>query len=131
MDRHVTLLGVLASLWGALAALVGISMLLLAIGAMAIVDDPDGQRVALAAGLTVAIFMSVGIFSLIWGVGHVWVAMLLRRRQPLGRVTMLGLAVVNLLVFPFGTALGGYALWVLLSNDGRRAFEAPNPQTVQ
>ena len=131
MDRHVTLLGVLASLWGALAALVGISMLLLAIGAMAIVDDPDGQRVALAAGLTVAIFTSVGIFSLIWGVGHVWVAMLLRRRQPLGRVTMLGLAVVNLLVFPFGTALGGYALWVLLSNDGRRAFEAPNPLTVQ
>ena len=131
MDRHVTLLGVLASLWGALAALVGISMLLLAIGAMAIVDDPDGQRVALAAGLTVAIFTSVGIFSLLWGVGHVWVAMLLRRRQPLGRVTMLGLAVVNLLVFPFGTALGGYALWVLLSNDGRRAFEVPNPQTVQ
>ena len=131
MDRHVTLLGILASLWGALAALVGISMLLLAIGAMAIIDDPDGQRVALAAGLTVAIFTSVGIFSLLWGVGHVWVAMLLRRRQPLGRVTMLGLAVVNLLVFPFGTALGGYALWVLLSNDGRRAFEPPNPQTVQ
>ena len=131
MDRHVTLLGILASLWGALAALVGISMLLLAIGAMAIVDDPDGQRVALAAGVTLAIFTSVGIFSLLWGVGHVWVAMLLRRRQPLGRVTMLGLAVANLLVFPFGTALGGYALWVLLSNEGRRAFEAPNPQTVQ
>ena len=106
-------------------------MLLLAIGAMAIVDDPDGERVALAAGLTVAIFTSVGIFSLLWGVGHVWVAMLLRRRQPLGRVSMLGLAVVNVLVFPFGTALGGYALWVLLSNEGRRAFEAPNPQTVQ
>jgi hypothetical protein len=131
MDRHITLLGILASLWGALAALVGISMLLLAVGAMAIVDDPDGQRVALAAGLTVAVFTTVGILSLLWGVGHVWVAMLLRRRQPLGRVTMLGLAVANLLVFPFGTALGGYALWVLLSNDGRRTFEAPNPQTVQ
>ena len=37
---------------------------------------------------------------------------------------MLGLAVVNLLVLPFGTALGGYALWVLLTNDGRRLFEA-------
>ena len=131
MDRHITLLGILASLWGALAALVGISMLLLAIGAITIANDPDGQRVALAASLTVAIFTTVGIFSLLWGIGHVWVAMLLRRRQPLGRVTMLGLAVANLLVFPFGTALGGYALWVLLSNEGRRAFEAPNPQTVQ
>ena len=33
MDRHVTLLGILSSLWGALAALVGVSMLLLAGGA--------------------------------------------------------------------------------------------------
>ena len=121
----------LASLWGALAALVGISMLLLAAGAMAIVDDPDGERVALAAGLTAAIFASIGVFSLVWGVGHLWVAVLLRRRQYLGRVVMLGLAVVNLLVFPFGTALGGYALWVLLSNDGRHMFEAPHHETVK
>ena len=121
----------LASLWGALAALVGMSMLLLAAGAMAIVDDPDGERVALAAGLTAAIFASIGVFSLAWGVGHLWVAVLLRRRQYVGRVVMLGLAVVNLLVFPFGTALGGYALWVLLSNDGRRLFEAPHHETVK
>ena len=49
--------------------------------------------------------------------------MLLRRRRPLGRVLSLALAVVNLLVLPFGTALGVYALWVLLTNDGRRLFE--------
>lgn len=130
MERHVRLLGILASLWGALAALVGISMLLLAAGAMAIADDP-GERVALAAGLTAAIFASIGVFSLLWGVGHLWIAVLLQRRQYLGRVVMLGLAVVNLLVFPFGTALGGYALWVLLSNEGRRMFEAPHPETVK
>jgi hypothetical protein len=51
------------------------------------------------------------------------VATLLRRRNALGRAVMLGLAVVNLLVFPFGTALGAYALWILLTNDGRRLFE--------
>jgi hypothetical protein len=130
VERHVRLLGILASLWGALAALVGISMLLLAAGAMAIADDP-GERVALAAGLTAAIFASIGVFSLLWGVGHLWIAVLLQRRQYLGRVVMLGLAVVNLLVFPFGTALGGYALWVLLSNEGRRMFEAPHPETVK
>jgi len=130
VERHVRLLGILASLWGALAALVGISMLLLAAGAMAIADEP-GERVALAAGLTAAIFASIGVFSLLWGVGHLWIAVLLQRRQYLGRVVMLGLAVVNLLVFPFGTALGGYALWVLLSNEGRRMFEAPHPETVK
>ena len=130
MERHVRLLGILASLWGALAALVGISMLLLSAGAMAIADEP-GEGVALAAGLTAAIFASIGVFSLLWGVGHLWIAVLLQRRHYLGRVVMLGLAVVNLLVFPFGTALGGYALWVLLSNEGRRMFEAPHPETVK
>jgi hypothetical protein len=131
VDRHVTLLGILSTLWGALAALVGVSMLLLAAGALVIVDDPDAEAVALAAGLTVAIFLTIGVFSLIWGIGHVWAATLVKKRQPLGRLVMLALAVVNLLVFPFGTALGGYALWVLLSNDGRRAFEAPPHQTVR
>ena len=124
MDRHVRLLGILASLWGALAALVGVSMLLLAAGALALSAGPDGETVALAAGLTAAIFVSIGVFSLVWGVTHMWAAVLLRRRAASGRILMLGLAVVNLLVFPFGTAMGAYALWTLLTHEGRRLFEA-------
>ena len=123
MGRHVTLLGILSSLWGALAALVGVSMLLLAGGATTLSNTPEGEAVALAAGLTAAIFASIGVFSLIWGVAHVWAAVLLRRRAPSGRILMIGLAFVNLLVFPFGTALGAYALWILISHDGRRLFE--------
>lgn len=124
MDRHVTLLCTLASLWGALAAVVGVSMLLLTAGAFALTVGPEGDTMALAAGLTAAVFASVGISSLVWGVAHIWTATLLRRRAGLGRMLMLGLAVVNLLVFPFGTALGAYALWILLTHDGRRLFEA-------
>ena len=121
MDRHVRLLGILASLWGALAALVGVSMLLLAAGAFTLSAGPDD--VALAAGLTAAIFTSIGIFSLAWGVAHLWAAVLLRRRASSGRILMLALAVTNLLVFPFGTALGAYGLWILLTHEGRRLFE--------
>ena len=123
MDRHVTLLGILSTLWGALASLVGVSMLLLAAGATTLSNAPDGEAVALAAGLTAAIFAASGAFSLIWGVAHVLAAVLLRRRAGSGRILMLGLAFVNLLVFPFGTALGGYALWILLTHEGRRLFE--------
>jgi hypothetical protein len=124
VDRHVRLLGILASLWGALATLLGLSMLLLAGGAFAITRGPDAETVALAAGITLAVFAAVGVFSVLWGAAHVGAAVLLRRRRPIGRFLMLGLAVANLLVFPFGTALGVYALWVLLANDGRRLFEA-------
>ena len=124
MDRHVTLLGILASLWGVLAALVGVSMLLLAGGALTLSNAPDAEAVALAAGLTAAAFAAIGVFSLIWGIAHLWAALLLRRRAPSGRILALGLAFVDLLVFPFGTALGGYALWILLTHEGRRLFEA-------
>ena len=103
--------------------LVGVSMLLLAAGAVAALVDPLGTAVEFAAGLTAAIFALIGIFALLWGGAHAWAAMLLKRRKPLGRMLSLALALVNLLVLPFGTALGVYALWVLLTDESRRLFE--------
>lgn len=124
MERHVTILAILCSLWGALAMLVGVSLLLLSVGAIAILFSPDGRAVTFAAGLTATAFAVMGAVALTWGAAHVGASVLLRRRQPTGRVLMLGLAIVNLLVLPFGTALGVYALWILLTDDGRRLFEA-------
>ena len=119
----MTLLGILASLWGALAMLVGVSMLLLSAGALAERLGSMGTAVEFAASLTAAAFATIGVFALLWGGAHVWAAVLLGRRRPFGRVLTLALALVNLLVLPFGTAFGIYALWTLLTNDGRRLFE--------
>ena len=121
------MLGILTSLWGALAMLVGLSLLLLSAGALAILAGPDGEAVGFAAGLTATAFAAIGVFSMLWGAIHVWSAVLLRRHAPAGRILGLALAVVNLLVLPFGTGLGIYALWVLLTHDGRRLFEPPHP----
>jgi hypothetical protein len=121
VERHVTLLGILAGLWGALAMLVGVSMLLLSAGALAELLESVGTE--FAAGLTAAALAVIGVFSLLYGAAHVWGSVLIRRRTPFGRVLMLALALVDLVVLPFGTALGIYALWALLTNDGRRLFE--------
>ncbi|HEY6360266.1 MAG TPA: hypothetical protein VIX63_04140 [Vicinamibacterales bacterium] len=126
MERHVTVLGILTSLWGAVAMLVGVALLFLSAGALAILAGPDGETVGLAAGLTAGTFATLGAFALLWGGFHVWAAVLLRRYHSAGRILTLALAVVNLLVLPFGTALGIYSLWVLLNHDGRRLFE-PTP----
>jgi hypothetical protein len=106
VQRHVTVLGILTQLWGALAMLVGVALLLLSAGALAILVGPDGKEVGFAAGLTAGTFAALGVFSLCWGGAHVWAAVLLRRRYAAGRILTLALAVVNLLVLPFGTALG-------------------------
>ena len=130
MRRHVRLLGVLVWLWGALGTLIGVSMLLLGAGAFALSVGRDGERVVLAAGISAAVFFAVGTFALLWGLAHMWASVLLRRCAAFGRVLMLGLGLVNLLVFPFGTGLGSYAFWVLLSHEGRQLFESmPVPQS--
>jgi hypothetical protein len=123
VERHVRLLRILAGLWGALAMLVGISMLLLAAGAWAEFRESVGTAVEFAAGLTSLVFAGLGVFAVLWGVAHVWAYTLLARRKQAGRFLTLALAFVNLLVLPFGTALGIYALWVLLTDEGRRLFE--------
>ena len=123
MERHVGILAILCTLWGALAMLVGVSLLLLSAGALAILFGPDGSAVTLAAGVTATAFAVMGTVALIWGAAHVGASVLLHRRHPAGRVLTLGLAIVNLLVLPFGTALGAYALWILLTDEGRRLFE--------
>ena len=123
MERHVTILAILCNLWGALAMLVAVSLLLLSVGALAILFGPDGSAVSFASGLTATAFAVMGVVALLWGGAHVGASSLLRRRRPAGRVLTLGLAVVNLLMLPFGTALGLYAMWILLANDGRRLFE--------
>jgi hypothetical protein len=123
VERHVTILAILTTIWGALAMLVGVSLLFLAVGPVAILSAPQGDSVGFAAGFLAGVFALTGLFALLWGGAHVWAATLVRRRQPFGRMLALGLALVNLLILPFGTALGIYALWVLLTNEGRRLFE--------
>ena len=122
MARHVGILAILCTLWGGLAMLVGVSLLLLSAGALAILVGPDGSAVGFAAGVTATAFAVMGTAALLWGGAHVGASVLLRRRAPAGRFLTLGLAVVNLLVLPFGTALGAYALWILLTDEGRRMF---------
>jgi hypothetical protein len=124
MERHVTILATLSRLWGALALLLGVSLLLLAGGALALVYVPQPRAVEFAAGVTAGMFAFGGVSALLWGAASLWSGVLLKRRQPLGRALGLALGVVNLLVLPFGTALGIYGLWVLLTNEGRRYFEA-------
>jgi len=114
--------------------LVGLSMLLLAAAPVAILNSRQGDAVGFAASFMAAVFAVTGLFALLWGAAHLWAATRLRRREAIGRMMTLGLALVDLLILPFGTALGIYALWVLLTDEGRRLFEYnrhESEQTVQ
>jgi len=125
MTRHIDLLAVFHQMWGALALVAGTAILVLAIGALAIVRS--AERAALgpdvAAGLTVGFFFVFAVSALAWGGIHVWTGLSLRAHKARARLVGLALAVLNLFFLPVGTALAVYTFWVLLSNETRRVFE--------
>jgi len=133
MTRHIDLLAVFYQMWGVLALVAGTAVLVLAVGALAIVTS--AERAALgpdvAADVTVGLFFIFAAGSLAWGGVHLWTGFSLRAHKAWARLAGLALAVLNLFFLPVGTALAVYTFWVLLSNETRRLFEpgaAGSPQ---
>lgn len=120
MRPHVALLGILHLVWGAIGFLLGGSTLMLAAGAVAI--GLTSRREGLSAAATAVVFGAVAVVLLLGGLANAWAGASLRRHEPAGRLVTLGLAVPNLFILPFGTALGVYAFWVLLHEETRRMF---------
>jgi hypothetical protein len=122
MTAHVDLLGILFVIWGVLTALVGVSTLALGVAAVALITGGSRGGGSFAAGLTAAAFTTLAIMAMIWGAGHVVVGVPLRRRKPWARLVALMLGSIDLVLLPYGTALGVYALWVLLNEKGKALF---------
>jgi hypothetical protein len=119
---HVDFVAGLFIVWGVLTSLIGVSTLALGVGAVAVLAS-SGRQASFAAGLTAAAFTTLAIIAIIWGLAHVAVGIPLRRRRHWSRLGALMLGSVDLLLLPYGTALGIYALWVLLRDDGKKLFE--------
>jgi hypothetical protein len=125
VNAHLNLLGILQVVWGCIGLLLGVSTLMLAAGAMMIGLTADGREIA--AGVTAAAFAVCAAALLAFGLGNAWSGAAIRRLQPAGRLAVLVLAIPNLFVLPFGTALGIYSMWVLLHDDTRRMFQHGQP----
>ena len=125
MSSHVDFVGILFIVWGLLTTLVGISTLALGVGAVALITSASrgGGGGQVAAALTAAAFTALAVIAILWGSAHVIVGVPLRRHQPWARLVALMLGSVDLLLLPYGTALGVYALYVLLNEKAKELFE--------
>lgn len=125
MKRHVEFLSTLYQVWGAIFVLVAVAGFALAAGAAAIATSSGALRFGseMAAQLTAVTIALIATIALVWGALHLAAGRQLRRYRPSARLMTLGLAVGNLILFPFGSGLAGYAFWVLLKDEGRNLFE--------
>jgi hypothetical protein len=123
VTTHVDFVGVLFIVWGLLTALIGVSTLALGIGAVAVIATTNRSGGGdLTAGLTAAFYMAIAIIAMLWGASHVAVGVPLRQRKAWARLAALVLGTGDLVLLPFGTALGIYALWTLLTERGKAVF---------
>jgi hypothetical protein len=123
MTTHVKVVAVLylfLSAFGLMAALVLSMAFGLAGGIVGANADPNDAAIALPImGFTgtvlVGYLMLTALPGLVAGVG-------LLKSQPWARVLGIVVAAFYLIHIPFGTVIGIYALWVLLSRETERLF---------
>jgi hypothetical protein len=124
MKQHVSILGVLYIVFGALGIIGALALLALFGGIAGVVglvahEEPDAAvAVPILGGIGVVVSVLLALLSLpglVVGIGLTK----FRRWARLGGVI---LSALNLLNFPFGTALGAYGLWVLLSKESEPLF---------
>jgi len=120
---HLDLLALLYRIWGIFGVLAGASLGILAVGTEVSLNRLGSVGMAEHAAvwmllLVALIFAGGGAFALVIG-------RRVRLRREGTRTPAFALAALNLLLLPFGTALGVYTFWVLMNDDARRAFGSP------
>jgi hypothetical protein len=129
MQTHVKLLAILHIVFACLAILVGLGLFVMFGGLAAIVavnesgsDAFAGMAVLGAIGTFLLVLLLVlSLPGLISGIGLLYL-------KPWAKILGLVVSALNLLSFPFGTALGIYGLWVLVNPETDRLFnQRPAP----
>lgn len=116
MEKHLTLVAALNIGLSAFSLVIGFFLFFLLGGIGAASDDPEALVVLSIVGFVVfAVLFLLSIPALIGGIG-------LLKRRNWARILLMIVSAVNLINFPFGTALGVYTLWVLLQEETQRMF---------
>ncbi len=118
MQKHITILGALHIANSALALLGAVAVFLAIVGGGLLSGDAEAILITTSVGILVALFLLViAAPGLIGGLA-------LLKRISWARILVLILGCLNLLNFPFGTALGIYTIWVLIQPDTKKILDS-------
>ena len=123
MAQHVKILGILHLVFGGVGVLVACLIFLVFGGIAGLVGMNANDADALVAApillvIGTVVFLLIAVLSVpqvVCGVG-------LLRFRPWARILGIVISAISLFNIPFGTALGGYGLWVLLTDPSQPLF---------
>ena len=129
MDTHVKVLGWLYLVFGALGTFFGLGLmaLLSVIGVASAASDSDAWMALPILGVT---GVALGALMLCLSLPGIAAGIGLLKYKPWARILTIVLSALNLINFPFGTILGIYGLYVMLSEEGARLFAARPPAII-
>jgi hypothetical protein len=116
MATHIKILAWLHIVFGIFGALAALAIFGGTMFGAAFAGSLTSSAIVGVTGGFVSIFIgALAALQLVAGWG-------LLQRKPWARILTIVLGVISLIRFPWGTALGIYTLWVLLSKDGAAQF---------
>jgi len=114
MQQHITILGWLYIVFGALGLVAAIITMLVLGGSGLLSGDTRFAALLSGIGLFVAVIISVlSLPSIIAGWG-------LLKRKSWSRLLAIIIGALNILNFPVGTAIGVYTIWALTQNESQQ-----------
>jgi hypothetical protein len=121
MEKHVTALGICYIIFSVLMVITGIFLFVLLAGIGLLAEHVPGVSEPPPGGF--ALFFSglggiIGGFLVVTAIPGIINGIGLIQHCGWSRVMTIVLSVLNILSFPFGTALGIYGLWVTMSDKG-------------
>lgn len=125
MESHVKIIGILYLVFSILGVL-GAVLLFTTLNIIGqIVDNPDAAMVLAIVSNVVAIVLTIcSIPGIIAGWG-------LLKYKEWARIIIIILSALNILNFPFGTALGIYAIWALVQKETIELFRGKQAEENQ
>lgn len=121
MDTHVRRLGFLNIFYGIVGGLGALLALVAAEGPIGIYYYFDARMAGVIAAGVCVMHVALALPTLIGGIGVI-------RYHPWARVLLIVASALNALTFPFGTLLGAYGLWVLMTPEVEPLFRNGPPE---
>lgn len=131
MDLHIKILAVFHIVFGLIGLMAALAILIIFGGAagaagFAAANEPDAWLAVPILSIIGSVLMLIALTLSVPGIIGGWG---LLNRRAWARILMIVLSAINLINIPFGTLLGIYGLWVLLTRETELLFrEASAPR---
>ena len=122
-QEHNRLISILFHVQGGLQVLAGLILILVYVGMGGIfIAAADRQEQQFVGGILLVVGVVTAVIVFAFAALDFYTAFKIGKVQPIGRTLGIVVAILSVMSFPLGTALGAYALWFFFGDLGKSLY---------